>query len=176
MDEYKKDYLFKDQIIKKEISELINQVKYSSNSSLKYYSRILLTDYYKTTDVENLFFELLHDKQWENQKGNLIFSLNECIEPTDKNSEYLDFFIHLLLNCEIGDEVYMDSVSIIMDLRAPFKTRTLNKNITKLEVLLKEKKLENEKKKLALFLLDYLKSQKEITAIYKKMSKKLLFY
>lgn len=82
----------------------------------------------------------------------------------------------MLLNCEIGDEVYMDSVSIIMDLRAPFKTRTLNKNITKLEVLLKEKKLENEKKKLALFLLDYLKSQKEITAIYKKMSKKLLFY
>ena len=63
-----------------------------------------------------------------------------------------------------------------MDLRAPFKIRTLNKNIKKLEGLLKANKLEKEKRKLVLFLLDYLKTQKEITVIYKKMSSKIRFY
>ena len=68
------------------------------------------------------------------------------------------------------------SCPIIMDLRAPFKIRTLNKNIKKLEGLLKANKLEKEKRKLVLFLLDYLKTQKEITVIYKKMSSKIRFY
>ena len=176
MDKCKKDYLLKDQSIREEILELINNVRYSNDIGIKFYSRMLLTDYYKTKDVENLFFELLHDKQWKNQKGNLIFPLNECIEPTERNSEYLDFFISLLLKCDIGNEVYMDSISIIMDLRAPFKIRTLNKNIKKLEGLLKANKLEKEKRKLVLFLLDYLKTQKEITVIYKKMSSKIRFY
>jgi len=176
MDEDKKNYQIRSRIIKKEILELMNNVKYSSNIGIQFYSRMLLTDYYRTTDIENLFFELLHDEQWQNQRGNLIFSLNECIEPTKRNSEYLDFFIHLLLECEIGSEVYMDSISIIMDLRAPFKIRTLNRNITELKVLLKENKFGNERKNLALFLLDYLETQKEITVIYKRMSSKLGFY
>lgn len=73
MDEDKKNYQLKDRIIKEEISELMNNVKYSNDLGLKFYSRMLLTDYYKTTEVENLFFELLHDEQWKNQRGNLIF-------------------------------------------------------------------------------------------------------
>ena len=174
MDNDKENYQIKDRIIKEEILELMNNVRYSNDPGLKFYTRMLLTDYYKTTDVENLFFELLHDEKWKNQKGNLIFSLNECIEPTERNSEYLDFFIHLLLECEIGSEVYMDSISIIMDLRAPFEITTLDKNIMELEALLNENKLESEKKELTLFLLDYLSSQKEITIIYKRMSNKLL--
>lgn len=176
MDEDKRNYLIKDQMIKGEILELMNNVKYSNDSGLKFYSRMLLTDHYKTTDVENLFFELLHDEQWQNQRGNLIFSLNECIEPTERNTEYLDFFIHTLLECEIGGEVYMDSISIIMDLRAPFEIEVLDKNISELEIQLKENKFENLRKKLILFLLDYLNTQKKITFLFRKMSNKLKYY
>lgn len=112
----------------------------------------------------------------EESKREPYFSLNECIEPTERNSEYLDFFIHVLLECEIGSEVYMDSISLIMDLRAPFEIKTLNKNISEVKVLLDTDKLKKEKKELALFLLDYLRSQKKITIIHKRMSDKLHFY
>lgn len=55
MDDDKKNYQIKDRIIKEEIFELMNNVRYSNDPGLKFYSRMLLTDYYKTTDVENLF-------------------------------------------------------------------------------------------------------------------------
>ena len=48
MDKCKKDYLLKDQSIREEILELINNVRYSNDIGIKFYSRMLLTDYYKT--------------------------------------------------------------------------------------------------------------------------------
>lgn len=80
------------------------------------------------------------------------------------------------MECEIGGEVYMDSISIIMDLRAPFEIEVLDKNISELEIQLKENKFENLRKKLVLFLLDYLNTQKKITFLFRKMSNKLKYY
>lgn len=44
MDNDKENYQIKDRIIKEEILELMNNVRYSNDSGLKFYSRMLLTD------------------------------------------------------------------------------------------------------------------------------------
>lgn len=73
MDNDKENYQIKDRIIKEEILELMNNVRYSNDPGLKFYSRMLLTDYYKTTDVENLFLNFYMMKNGRIKEEILFF-------------------------------------------------------------------------------------------------------
>lgn len=149
---------------KKLVSELIKKLLKTDDILVRDKIGFLLVDHFKSDIIEEVLVRLIKSKKWSNNIGTLLFLLNEYTT----NNKYLNLLVKIILDSEIGGEVHMDSINMLLQLNVPFNDQKINSSLKKIRNHAKKTDISNERKKLIKNLEKFLLGQREIIKFYKK--------
>jgi len=147
------------------VDDLITVLSETNDVVIRDKIAFFLVDNFNDIRIEETLVELIKDNRWKNYKGTLIYLLSEYTA----DNKYLHLLIDLILDNEIGGEVFMDSYSMLLSLHTPFNPKELNKSLKHLRKE-KEKNTDLECKKLIDNLICFIEGQREIIKFLKKFN------
>jgi hypothetical protein len=89
-----------------------------------------LVDNFKDKCIELAIIKLIEDSRWAGSIGTLIYLLGEV----SSDEKYLMLLIKLILSNEIGGEIYMGCINMIIRLELPLNESNVNEALNALEM------------------------------------------
>lgn len=117
--------LQKNEIVKKLLKIMLDTDCVEIRNNIGFF----LVDNFKDNDIELSLIQLIEGDRWKGCIGTLVYLLGEI----SSDEKYLPLLIKLILSNEIGGEVYMDCINMIISLELPLDESNVKEAIYTLD-------------------------------------------